>query len=417
MSYFYIESSIHSQKNLLSLNDLRKSQADKVVIVSNILYITGQYSRPLNNNWSLLNVLIMKLSDFMELEFPGLAEMSCNSFLKVCQSCKEQLVINHQMGIKEKDPIKNSLDPITWNLLANIHEKTGKLSLQNKLIYYESIGLILSAIQSNEVLVEAIKISLSKLINSWKEFLTSVDSNPDLLKKDETLLNISYFINVNEKLNSCIGSRYVIVFGKPNFTKEVIFNEMMVIYGFYTNQCKSEFATNQACLSYYSFKKMRAVKRDILKMLITFFTHVDDKHNIAKSYLPSVLNLLAMYKDDPVMLREPELLLLFGRIIETFGDFIAEVIPNILSSLFDSTLGMISSDFKSFPDHRVNFFIFLKSVVDTCFQALLNIPKEQLETIINCVIWSIKHELSSIYEVGLDSLLSLINVDSYHSRK
>ena len=94
-----------------------------------------------------------------------------------------------------------------------------------------------------------------------------------------------------------------------------------------------------------------------------------------------------------------------------------DYIPTILACIFGATLNLISADFKSYPDHRVNFFVFLKTVVETGFQALLSVPPEQLDIIINCMIWSMKHELTTIYEVGLESLIALLNVDQFNGRK
>lgn len=392
----------------MSLNDIKKSQNDRAVVVTNILYIAGQYPRTLNSNWCLLSVLLDKLSEFMEYDFPGLSDMACNCYLKVCQSCKEQLTKNHSKKDTEKDPIKKALDPAVWDIFKNIGNKIQKLNLQNKLIYYEAIGVILSAIKDDNVLVEAIRVALNQLITGWKSFIASVGTNSEKLRQDETLLNISFFINVNEKLNGAIKDRYGIVF-------EVIFGEMVIIYDFYTNTCQQEFASNKGCLTFYNFKKMRAVKRDILRMFAIFIEHTTDKQGVATKYLPQLFNILKNYVNEPEQLREAEMLLLFSKVIEVFGPLIAEYVPNILECIFGSTLSLISSDFSSYPDHRVNFFVFLKTVVETCFQALLSVPKEQLETVINCMIWSIKHELSNIYEVGLESLLALITVALPHS--
>ena len=192
---------------------------------------------------------------------------------------------------------------------------------------------------------------------------------------------------------------------------------MVTIYNFYTSQCQQEYAKNPGCYTFYSFKKMRAVRRDILKMFTVFVQFTGDKNASAQKYLPQMFNILKTYREELEVLREPELILLFSKVIEVFGPVVAEYVPNILDCIFGATLNMISADFKSYPDHRVNFFIFLKTVVENCFQALLNVPPEQLDIIINCMIWSMKHELSLIYMVGLDSLLALINVASAYRQK
>ena len=83
--------------------------------------------------------------------------MSCNSFLKICSSCKNTLAGNGQKEPKKtkdgktiEEPNKVSKpDQIVWDLFNNIQRKIHGLTLQNKLIYYESIGHILSAINSD----------------------------------------------------------------------------------------------------------------------------------------------------------------------------------------------------------------------------------------------------------------------------
>jgi len=185
---------------------------------------------------------------------------------------------------------------------------------------------------------------------------------------------------------------------------------MVVIHKFYSQTCLAEFAVNSNCLTFYTLKKMRAVRRDILKMFTVFLSHVGDKQAVAEKYLPPIFEMLSAYKDEPEVLREPDMLLLFAKIIQEFGQLIAPLVPRILDLMFTSTLGMISADFQSFPDHRFNFFIFLKNVIESCFQELLGVSQEQLTLVIDCVIWSVKHELGNYYELGLEALLALINV-------
>lgn len=69
---------------------------------------------------------------------------------------------------------------------------------------------------------------------------------------------------------------------------------------------------------------------------------------------------------------------------------------------------MITRDFQSYPDHRMNFFTFLRAVINHAFESLFSVPAEQFKTIINCVIWAFKHDLSALYELGLDILLVIL---------
>jgi len=49
----------------------------------------------------------------------------------------------------------------------------------------------------------------------------------------------------------------------------------------------------------------------------------------------------------------------------------------------------------------------MKAIVERFFEALLHIPPEQFTTILDCVMWALKHELVQTSETGLDTLLSI----------
>jgi len=46
----------------------------------------------------------------------------------------------------------------------------------------------------------------------------------------------------------------------------------------------------------------------------------------------------------------------------------------------------------------------LKSIIKYNFQQLYNMPEDKFHTIMNCVVWSIKHELNTFSDLGLDLL-------------
>ena len=48
---------------------------------------------------------------------------------------------------------------------------------------------------------------------------------------------------------------------------------------------------------------------------------------------------------------------------------INEKMQIILDFMFNSTLPMITKDFNSFPDHRYNFFVFLKVIIKNAFNS------------------------------------------------
>jgi exportin-1 len=60
------------------------------------MYVVGQYPTFLRNNWTFLKTVVKKLFEFMKEDYPGIMEMACNVFLKICKSTSEQFTIIQQ---------------------------------------------------------------------------------------------------------------------------------------------------------------------------------------------------------------------------------------------------------------------------------------------------------------------------------
>jgi len=43
-------------------------------------------------------------------------------------------------------------------------------------------------------------------------------------------------------------------------------------------------------------------------------------------------------------------------------------------------------------------------------KVLISIPAEQFKIVLECILWAIRHEMSSIFNSGLESLLILLKV-------
>lgn len=54
----------------------------------------GQYPRFLRNHWKFLKTVVNKLFEFMHETHPGVQDMACETFLKICHKCKRKFVIN-----------------------------------------------------------------------------------------------------------------------------------------------------------------------------------------------------------------------------------------------------------------------------------------------------------------------------------
>ena len=56
-------------------------------------YVVGQYPRFLRNHWKFLKTVVNKLFEFMHETHPGVQDMACETFLKICHKCKRKFVL------------------------------------------------------------------------------------------------------------------------------------------------------------------------------------------------------------------------------------------------------------------------------------------------------------------------------------
>ena len=54
--------------------------------------MVGQYPRFLRNHWKFLKTVVNKLFEFMHETHPGVQDMACETFLKICHKCKRKFV-------------------------------------------------------------------------------------------------------------------------------------------------------------------------------------------------------------------------------------------------------------------------------------------------------------------------------------
>eukprot|EP00122_Pirum_gemmata_P018567 Pgem_evm1s17394 len=70
----------------------------------------------------------------------------------------------------------------------------------------------------------------------------------------------------------------------------------------------------------------------------------------------------------------------------------------MFEAVFQCTLEMITSEFTSYPVHRTSIYALLEAMCANCFDAFLSVPAPEFESIINSVIWAIKHTMRPVAE-------------------
>jgi len=90
-------------------------------------------------------------------------------------------------------------------------------------------------------------------------------------------------------------------------------------------------------------------------------------------------------------------------------NIITPEIPSILEAVFECTLGMITKNFEDYPEHRINFFRFIRSVNAHCFAAFFSISADHFKLVIDCIVWAFKHTERNISETGLNILHEMLH--------
>lgn len=144
--------------------------------------------------------------------------MSCNTFLKIATTCKEEFVCVHVSNDDYSSNLKNS-EPYVYDLIRRIPDETNMLESAFKLIFFEAVGLIISAQQNVEEKTKHLADALKKYLEDWANLLNEWRTTRDLrlLVDENKLESISFFLKVNERMASSVGAYYEFILRKNSF--------------------------------------------------------------------------------------------------------------------------------------------------------------------------------------------------------
>ena len=120
-------------------------------------------------------------------------------------------------------------------------------------------------------------------------------------------------------------------------------------------------------------KPMKAVRRDILKLIQIYIekeTHFDFFN---QNFLPALQAMVQDYQQSDANARDPETMMLFATIFNQEGEHLAGFLVDILCGLCQPTLEMISSDFISYPEFREPFFKLVHNIILHCTQGMFEL--------------------------------------------
>ena len=380
-------------RDLLNLCEIMRMKDQKAVIASNIMYVVGQYPRFLRLHWKFLKTVVNKLFEFMHETHPGVQDMACDTFLKISMKCKRKFVIL-QVGEQE---------PFVDELLRGLSDTIRDLEPHQVHTFYESVGHMIGSEVNPGKKEEYVQRLMDPPNATWQQIMAQARQNSECLKNQDVIKNILNILKSNTHLCMSLGQPF-------QNQMSAIYADVLNVYKLYSELVSQSIAEGGPYASKSSFVKLlRSVKREVLRLIETFVERCDDPHLVAQQLVPQMYDpILGDYARNIPDARDAEVLSLFAAIINKVETAMTDEIPKIFDAVFECTLNMITKNFEDFPDHRLKFFLLLRSVTNHCFRALVALSPAHLKLIIDSIVWAFRHTERNVADEGLNLLLEMM---------
>jgi exportin-1 len=369
-------------KDLLGLCEQKRGKDNKAVVASNIMYVVGQYPRFLKAHWKFLKTVVNKLFEFMHELHPGVQDMACDTFLKIAGKCKRKFVT---LQAEENAPF-------LCELVDSLPNITSDLEPHQVQAFYEATATMLSDKGPSVTLNrQALLAKLMDMPNrTWKLIMDQAGKNVESLVAPDTIKEIIKILKTNNRVCGAVGTLFT-------HQLQTFFLDMLNVYKVYSERISAAIALQGAIATQMSLvRTMRSAKKEVLRLLIVFIDRSGppeaEPRAVSQGFIPPVLDpILGDYRRNIAGARDPEVLKLFSTVVEKLKTNVVDDVPRIMEAVFEVTLEMITKNFEDFPEHRIRFFEFLKSINQHCFPALFNIPPEHQKLVVHSVVWAMKH--------------------------
>jgi exportin-1 len=379
-------------KDLLNLCEIKKGKDNKAVVASNIMYVVGQYPRFLTAHWKFLKTVVNKLFEFMHETFPGVQEMACETFLKISKKCKRKFV--------QQQPQEQR--PFIHEIIASLPQIIADLEPAHVAVFYEAVGYMIHSDEQNNR--EPLIAGLMEMPNQrWSHIIKLAAQNLKTLVEPEYMRDLVNLLRTNVAASKSIGHSFI-------FQVRIIFRDMLEVYKAYSKMISEEVQREGPRATQYSgVRAMRAVKKEVLRLLESFVSNAKDTKAVVTQFLPHLLEAtLGDYKSSVDDAKDPQVLSLLAVATEKLRDQMNPELPRILEYVLECTLPMITKNFEDYPEHRMNLFQLLRAINQHCFQAFFAIPIQGFKLIIDSILWAVKHTHRNIFETGLNILKEML---------
>ena len=375
---------------LLGLCETIKGKGNKAICASNIMYIVGQYPKFLNNHWRFLKTVVRKLFEFMHENFEGVQDFACETFLKISMKCAYNVII-----IQE-----NEIEEYIKELVRDVSENSKDLKPHQQLMFYEAIGNMINVEPNLQKKIFYIKQLMSEKNSQWNQIFMEAQQNNDILNNSNVVKGLSLIIHINERVSFSTKTPYW-SYGST------IMDNIIKSFIYYSNCINQQFNNKQSID--VNTRSFIIYNKTVIKFLTSLVNNTDDVQIIQNEMLNFFGNLIQTYNNNHINNKDPNMLVLFSSVLEKLKNNNPEVVSTIWNFLCVSTLQLIKNDFQSFPEHRMNFFILLKSLISNSFESLFRAQNLSFnKDVIDTITFAVNHNTPQISETGLETLFILI---------
>ena len=329
---------------------------------------------------------------------PGVQDMACETFLKICHKCRRKFVVQ-QLGEQE---------PFVCELLSGLAATIQDLEAHQVHMFYEAVGLMVGADADQGKRAAYLERLMSPPNATWDAVVSSslaVDPSGQQLLEPDRVKSVTNILQTNTSVCSSLGAPFA-----PQMAR--CFNDVLRVYALYSAAADAAIADGgpHAARS-AGVKALRGAKRAALRLLETWVGACDDVALLSQQYVPAMAEpILGAYaRARSPESRDAETLALYAAIVTKLRSAAsAEVVPRCFDAVFGPTLEMITANFEDFPEHRLQFFALLRSVAGAAFGALFGLGAAQLKLLVDAVVWAFRHTERNVAETGLNLLLDLL---------
>ena len=329
---------------------------------------------------------------------PGVQDMACETFLKICHKCRRKFVVQ-QLGEAE---------PFVCELLTGLAGTIQDLEAHQVHMFYEAVGLMVGADADGAKRAAYLERLMAPPNSTWDAVVSSslaADPSGQQLLEPDRVKSVTNILQTNTSVCTSLGAPFA-----PQMAR--CFGDVLRVYALYSAAADAAIADGgpHAARS-AGVKALRGAKRACLRLLETWVGACDDVGLLAQQYVPAMAEpvLGAYARARSPESRDAEALALYAAVVAKLRSAAAaEVVPRCFDAVFGPTLEMITANFEDFPEHRLQFFALLRSVAGAAFGALFGLGAAQLKLLVDAVVWAFRHTERNVAETGLNLLLDLL---------